>query len=65
MRQKWVLACPSFGECTARVKLELTDFRSLTVTFFLNSQLNAQPEIPVFNGMIKKSYLIPSLMVWR
>ena len=23
----WVLACPNFGECTARVKLELTDFR--------------------------------------
>ena len=25
--KKWVLACQSFGECTARVKLELTDFR--------------------------------------
>ena len=24
--KKWVLACQSFGECTARVKLELTDF---------------------------------------
>ena len=24
--KKWVLACPNFGECTARVKLELTDF---------------------------------------
>ena len=27
MRKKWVLACQSFGECTAKVKLELTDFR--------------------------------------
>ena len=25
--KKWVLACPSFGECTARVKLDLTDFK--------------------------------------
>ena len=24
--KKWVAACPNFGECTARVKLELTDF---------------------------------------
>ena len=24
--KKWVLVCPNFGECTARVKLELTDF---------------------------------------
>ena len=24
--KKWVLACQSFGECPARVKLELTDF---------------------------------------
>ena len=24
--KKWVLAWLSFGECTARVKLELTDF---------------------------------------
>ena len=24
--KKWVLACQSIGECTARVKLELTDF---------------------------------------
>ena len=26
MRQKWVLACQSFGEYAVRVKLELTDF---------------------------------------
>ena len=26
MRQKWVLACQSFGEHAVRVKLELTDF---------------------------------------
>ena len=25
--KKWVLACPNFGERTARVKLEWTDFR--------------------------------------
>ena len=25
--KKWVLACPNFRERTARVKLELTDFR--------------------------------------
>ena len=24
--KKWDLACPNFDECTARVKLELTDF---------------------------------------
>ena len=35
MRQK-VLACQSFGECTARVKLELTDF-SHTVGFRINT----------------------------
>ena len=27
--KKWVLACQSFGECTARVKLELTDFSNM------------------------------------
>ena len=27
--KKWVLACQSFGECTARVKLELTDFNKV------------------------------------
>ena len=27
--KKWDLACPNFGECTARGKLELTDFRTL------------------------------------
>ena len=26
--KKWVLACQSFGECTTRVKLELTDFNN-------------------------------------
>ena len=26
-KKKWVLVCPSFGECTARVKLDLTDFK--------------------------------------
>ena len=25
--KKWVLACQSFGDCAARVKLELTDFK--------------------------------------
>ena len=30
--KKWVLACQSFGECTARVKLELTDFGILIKT---------------------------------
>ena len=37
--KKWVLACPNFGEHTARVKLELTNFRLhtffFTVCFFL------------------------------
>ena len=28
--KKWILACQSFGECTARVKLELTDFNLMT-----------------------------------
>ena len=28
--KKWFLACQSFGECTARVKLELTDFNVST-----------------------------------
>ena len=33
MRQK-VLAWLSFGECTARVKLELTDFSSYTIQWY-------------------------------
>ena len=37
--KKWVLACQSFGECTARVKLELTDFsnmKSKYMSFLIN-----------------------------
>ena len=30
--KKWVLACPNFGERTARVKLELTDFKKAART---------------------------------
>jgi hypothetical protein len=30
------LACQSFGECTARVKLELTDFSCMTIEFLMD-----------------------------
>ena len=33
-RKKWALACPNFGECTARVKLELTDFMYIELWIF-------------------------------
>ena len=39
MRQKWVLACPSFGECTARVKLELTDFSQIFIVLFFKNNV--------------------------
>ena len=42
--KKWVLACPNFGECTARVKLELTDFSQTCRAEFVSmlSALNGQ-----------------------
>ena len=33
--KKWVLACQSFGVCTARVKLELTDFKGQLISKLL------------------------------
>ena len=51
MRQKWVLACQSFGECTARVKLELTDF-SMN---FQNPLINPKQEEAAAKANIKTS----------
>ena len=48
MRKKWVLAYPNFSECTARVKLELTDFSSEAYIELNFSQMKISSELGIY-----------------